>query len=157
MAQKVQVLLVDDIDGGTADETVTFGLDGVTYEIDLTSGHASELRDAFAQWVGHARKVGGRTAAKSTAARGRRSSSSDAQAIREWAKEHGHHVSERGRISAEVKAAYDASHRHISHERREPGPGGVPGSRHVRFRRVARPSARAPRRTARGPERPGLR
>ena len=65
MAQKVQVLLVDDIDGGTADETVTFGLDGVTYEIDLTSGHASELRDAFAQWVGHARKVGGRTAAKS--------------------------------------------------------------------------------------------
>ena len=67
MAQKVQVLLVDDIDGGTADETVTFGLDGVTYEIDLTSAHASELRDAFAQWVGHARKVGGRTTAKSTA------------------------------------------------------------------------------------------
>ncbi|GEK22540.1 histone-like nucleoid-structuring protein Lsr2 [Cellulomonas xylanilytica] len=110
MAQKVQVLLVDDIDGGTADETVTFGLDGVTYEIDLTSGHAGELRDSFAQWVGHARKVGGRTAAKSTAPRGRRSSSGDAQAIREWAKEHGHHVSERGRISAEVKAAYDASH-----------------------------------------------
>ena len=113
MAQKVQVLLVDDIDGGTADETVTFGLDGVTYEIDLTSGHASELRDAFAQWVGHARKVGGRTGTKSasaSSARGRRSSSSDAQAIREWAKEHGHHVSKRGRISAEVKAAYDASH-----------------------------------------------
>lgn len=109
MAQKVQVLLVDDIDGGTADETVTFGLDGVTYEIDLTAGHATELRDALAQWVGHARKVGGRTAGKS-APRGRRSSSSDAQAIREWAKEHGHQVSERGRISAEVKAAYDASH-----------------------------------------------
>ena len=110
MAQKVQVLLVDDIDGGTADETVTFGLDGVTYEIDLTAGHASELRDAFAQWVGNARKVGGSKSAKSSSARGRRSSSSDAQAIREWAKEHGHHVSERGRISAEVKAAYDASH-----------------------------------------------
>ncbi len=112
MAQKVQVLLVDDIDGGTADETVTFGLDGVSYEIDLTSAHAGELRDAFAQWVGHARKVGGRAgSAKGAApARGRRSSSGDAQAIREWAKEHGHHVSERGRISAEVKAAYDASH-----------------------------------------------
>src|SRR3954463_743513 len=109
MAQKVQVLLVDDIDGGTADETVTFGLDGVSYEIDLTAGHASELRDALAQWVGHARKVGGRTASKG-APRARRSSSSDAQAIREWAKEHGHQVSERGRISAEVKAAYDASH-----------------------------------------------
>ena len=109
MAQKVQVLLVDDIDGGSADETVTFGLDGVTYEIDLTAAHATELRDALAQWVGHARKVGGRTASKG-ASRARRSSSSDAQAIREWAKEHGHQVSERGRISAEVKAAYDASH-----------------------------------------------
>jgi len=109
MAQKVQVLLVDDIDGGTADETVTFGLDGVTYEIDLTAGHATELRDALAQWVGHARKVGGRTSSKA-APRARRSSSGDAQAIREWAKEHGHQVSERGRISAEVKAAYDASH-----------------------------------------------
>ena len=64
MAQKVQVLLVDDVDGGTADETVTFGLDGVTYEIDLTSAHAAELRDAFAHWVGHARKVGARTAAE---------------------------------------------------------------------------------------------
>jgi hypothetical protein len=109
MAQKVQVLLVDDIDGGSADETVTFGLDGVSYEIDLTSGHATELRDALSLWVGNARKVGGRTASKS-APRARRSSSSDAQAIREWAKEHGHQVSERGRISAEVKAAYDASH-----------------------------------------------
>ena len=110
MAQKVQVLLVDDIDGGAADGTVTFGLDGVTYEIDLTAGHATELRDALAQWVGHARKVGGRTATRSSAPRGRRSSSGDAQAIREWAKEHGHHVSERGRISAEVKSAYDAAH-----------------------------------------------
>ena len=110
MAQKVQVLLVDDIDGGTADETVTFGLDGVTYEIDLTSAHASDLRDAFANWVGHARKVGGRSTTKAAGARGRRTSSNDAQAIREWAKEHGHHVSERGRISAEVKAAYDAAH-----------------------------------------------
>ena len=110
MAQKVQVLLVDDIDGGTADETVTFGLDGVSYEIDLTSGHATELRDALAQWVGHARKVGARSGTRTTAARGRRSSASDAQAIREWAKENGHHVSERGRISAEIKAAYDASH-----------------------------------------------
>ena len=110
MAQKVQVLLVDDIDGGTADETVTFGLDGVTYEIDLTAGHATELRDALAQWVGHARKLGGRTSSKGGAPRARRSSSGDAQAIREWAKEHGHQVSERGRISAEVKAAYDASH-----------------------------------------------
>ena len=111
MAQKVQVLLVDDIDGGTADETVTFGLDGVTYEIDLTSGHASELRDAFAQWVGHARKVGGRTAAKSTAspADGARRPATPRRSV-SGPRSNGHHVSERGRISAEVKAAYDARH-----------------------------------------------
>ncbi len=58
MAQKVQVLLVDDIDGGTADETVTFSLDGVAYEIDLTADHAAELRESFSRWVGHARKTG---------------------------------------------------------------------------------------------------
>lgn len=112
MAQKVQVLLVDDIDGGTADETVTFGIDGVTYEIDLTSAHAEELRSAVATWVGHARKVGGRApAARASApARNRRAANGGAQDVREWAKENGHPVSERGRISAKVKAAYDAAH-----------------------------------------------
>lgn len=112
MAQKVQVLLVDDIDGGTADETVTFALDGVSYEIDLTATHAAELRESFARWVGHGRKTGGRSSGsgRGTAARSRRSSSSDATAIREWAKANGHKVSERGRISADVKAAYEAAH-----------------------------------------------
>jgi hypothetical protein len=113
MAQKVQVLLVDDLDGGTADETVTFGLDGVSYEIDLTSAHAAELRDSLAQWIGHARKVGGRSGARSAGrAPARRAAAGGGQAgdIREWAKENGYHVSERGRISAEVKAAYDAAH-----------------------------------------------
>ncbi len=108
MAQKVQVLLVDDIDGGPADETVTFGLGGVSYEIDLTTANAAKLRDAFGPWVGHGRKVGGR-AARAASARPR-SSRGDAQAIRDWAKAHGHQVSERGRISAEVKAAYEAAH-----------------------------------------------
>ena len=108
MAQKVQVLLVDDIDGGAADETVTFALDGVSYEIDLTTANAAALRDAFGPWVGHARKVGGRPARAATPRS--RSSRGDAQAIRDWAKAHGHKVSERGRISAEVKAAYEAAH-----------------------------------------------
>jgi len=111
MAQKVQVLLVDDIDGGTADETVTFALDGVTYEIDLTSSHATELREGLASWVGHSRKVGTRTtSASGRPARARRTGGVDAGAIRDWAKANGHHVSERGRISAGVKAAYDAAH-----------------------------------------------
>lgn len=112
MAQKVQVLLVDDVDGGTADETVTFALDGVSYEIDLTSDNASKLRDSLASWVGHARKVSGRStsaSARSAAPRAKRGAS-DAQAVRDWARANGHTVSDRGRISAEVKAAYDAAH-----------------------------------------------
>lgn len=118
MAQKVQVLLVDDVDGGTADETVTFGLDGVTYEIDLTAENAAKLRDALAPWVGHGRRVGGRSSS-GRASSGRSSSGSsssrsaranEAQEIREWAKENGYQVSERGRISAEVRQAYDAAH-----------------------------------------------
>lgn len=109
MAQKVQVLLVDDVDGGPADETVTFAVDGVTYEIDLTTENAAELRGALAVWQGHARKISGRSSSRSSAPRAR-ASRGDAQAIRDWAKAQGHKVSERGRISAEVKAAYEAAH-----------------------------------------------
>lgn len=109
MAQKVQVLLVDDIDGGTADETVSFALDGVTYEIDLTSAHAAELRDALATWVGHARKIGGRSSAGRGGATSRPRRSSDAGLVRAWAKENGYEVSARGRISAEIREAYDAA------------------------------------------------
>ena len=117
MAQKVQVLLVDDIDGGTAEETVTFSLDGVAYEIDLTADHATELRESFSRWVGHARKTGsgsrsggGRQARGAGQSRRSGSSSGDATAIREWARQNGHEVSERGRISAEVRKAYEAAH-----------------------------------------------
>lgn len=114
MAQKVQVLLVDDVDGGTADETVTFGLDGVTYEIDLTSQNAAKLRDALAPWVGNARKVSGRSsgrsASRSSSTSSRSARSNEAQEVREWAKANGYQVSERGRISAEVKKAYDDAH-----------------------------------------------
>ena len=60
MAQRVQVVLEDDVDGGEASETGLFGLDGVTYEIDLNDDNAGKLRDALATWVGHARRSGGR-------------------------------------------------------------------------------------------------
>ena len=60
MAQRVQIILEDDYDGGTADETVSFALDGAEYEIDLSSKNAAGLRDALAPWVAHARKIGGR-------------------------------------------------------------------------------------------------
>jgi len=109
MAQKVQVILIDDVDGGPADETVTFALDGVSYEIDLSAANAAELRDAFARWVGHARKVGGRTARTRRGAGGR-TPSGDSAAIREWARANGFTISDRGRIPANVKEAFDAAH-----------------------------------------------
>lgn len=107
MAQKVQVVLLDDIDGGAADETVTFSLDGVSYEIDLSAGNAAKLREAMAPWVGGARRVGGRT--RTVTRRGAaRSSGGKNTEIREWARASGYSVSDRGRIPAEVKAAFDA-------------------------------------------------
>lgn len=108
MAQKVQVILVDDLDGGSADETVSFSLDGVSYEIDLNSENAAKLRDAFGTWVGHARRVGGRRAAgRRTGARSGGPAGQSA-AIREWARANGYTVNDRGRIPAEIKIAYDA-------------------------------------------------
>lgn len=110
MAQRVQVLLIDDIDGGEGAETITFGLDGVTYEIDLSAKNAAALRDSFATWVANGRKVSGRSTAGS-ARRGRPSrSGKDTAAIRSWAQENGYEVSARGRISRTVMEAYAAAH-----------------------------------------------
>jgi Lsr2 len=111
MAQKVQVILVDDVDGGDAEETVSFTLDGVSYEIDLNAKNAAAMRDALAKWVGHARRVSGR-AGGGRRARGGRSTAagSSSTEMREWARQHGYTVSDRGRISAEVQQAYAAAH-----------------------------------------------
>lgn len=108
MAQKVNIILVDDLDGSEAAETVTFGLDGTTYEIDLNDANASALREALSGYVGHARKVAGgaRRGRKSSAS----SSGSNTKDVREWAKGQGMDVSERGRISADIQQAYDAAH-----------------------------------------------
>jgi len=106
MAQKVQVLLVDDISGAEAAETVLFSLDGADYVIDLTAANAKRLRDDLASWVGHARRSGGRKSSRrSTFSGGARRG--DLGAVREWARNNGHKVSDRGRISADVLAAYD--------------------------------------------------
>ena len=104
MAQRVQVLLVDDIDGSAAHETVTFALDGAKYEIDLTSSHAAELRDSLAKWI----KAGRKASTRTTTTRAR--TSGDVSKIRAWAKANGHAVSERGRIPAPVRDAYNAAH-----------------------------------------------
>ncbi len=108
MAQKVNIVLVDDIDQSDAEETVTFGLDGKEYAIDLNEKNARALRDALALYIGHARAVSGRTS--------RRTSSKSATSgpapseIRAWARENGFDVPERGRVSAEVREAYAAAH-----------------------------------------------
>jgi hypothetical protein len=106
MAQKIQVLLEDDLDGGKADETVTFGLDGTTYEIDLSKKNAAKLRDALAAYVGAGRRVSGKRGTSRGGPRRGPRTSSDSADIRAWAKEQGYDVSERGRISAEIRAAY---------------------------------------------------
>ncbi|WP_183098050.1 histone-like nucleoid-structuring protein Lsr2 [Nocardioides pelophilus] len=106
MAQRVNIVLVDDIDGTDASETVAFGLDGTSYEIDLNEKNAAQLRDALASYVGHARKVGGRrTRAKSAPAAG----GASAKEIRDWARSNGHTVPDRGRIPADVRAAFEAA------------------------------------------------
>jgi hypothetical protein len=114
MAQKVQVLLVDDLDGGEATETVSFALDGTSYEIDLSRKNADELRDAFAKYVGAARKAGrsGGSSGGRSSGRTRGSAAMDrdqAAAIRSWAKKQGLKVSDRGRIPASIIEQYNQS------------------------------------------------
>lgn len=108
MAQRVQIILEDDIDGGTATETVTFGLDGVTYEIDLNEKNAASMREAFARYVGSGRRVAGRRSS-GTSSRGS-SNKGELTKIREWARANGHQVSDRGRISQAVRDAYAKAH-----------------------------------------------
>ncbi|MFR0358312.1 histone-like nucleoid-structuring protein Lsr2 [Streptomyces sediminimaris] len=107
MAQKVQVLLVDDLDGGEADETVTFALDGKTYEIDLTTANADKLRDLLEPYVKGGRRTGGRSSGGRGKARAASGGSQDTAQIRAWAKENGYEVNDRGRVPASIREAYE--------------------------------------------------
>lgn len=106
MAQKVHIVLIDDIDQTDAEETVTFGLDGKEYAIDLNKKNARALRDALAPYVGHARSVSSRTRRSAAKA----ASGAAPAEIRSWARDNGFDVPERGRVSAEVREAYAAAH-----------------------------------------------
>ena len=110
MAQKIQTLFIDDLDGSDAEGTVRFGLDGSEYEIDLNAKHAQQLRDALARYVGAARRVGG-GARRSAARGGRRASASglNTTEVREWAKAQGIEVKDRGRVPAEVVVKFKAA------------------------------------------------
>jgi hypothetical protein len=111
MAQRTQVLLIDDLDGSTANETVDFGLDGSAYEIDLSSENASQLRDALANYVAHGRKSGAiRSNGRRRPVSGARRFGADTADVRVWARGNGYSVNDRGRISTEVLDAYEAAH-----------------------------------------------
>jgi hypothetical protein len=119
MAQKVNVKFVDDLDGSDAAGTVSFGLDGRAYEIDLSDDNATRLRDSLASFISAARKSGGsaaqgsRRTPKMTVAAGSRPKPLDREqtsAIRAWARQNGHQVSDRGRISKAVVDAFQAAH-----------------------------------------------
>jgi hypothetical protein len=107
MAQKVHITLEDDLDGGDATETVSFGLDGRSYEIDLNDKNAKALRDALARYVGAARRSGG---ARGSAAKRRTNVGTSAREIRDWARSNGHKVPDRGRIPSDVREAFEAAH-----------------------------------------------
>jgi hypothetical protein len=108
MAQKVQILLIDDLDGGEAAGTVRFGLDGTNYEIDLNSTHTDELRGVLGPYLSHARRIG--DAARRATRRGHQGNDgSDTAKIREWARAQGIDVKERGRVPANVIEKYRAA------------------------------------------------
>jgi hypothetical protein len=107
MAQKVHITLEDDLDGGDATETVAFGLDGRSYEIDLNDKNAAKLRDALAPYVAAGRRAGG---SRTAAAKRRTQVGTSAREIRDWARSNGHKVPDRGRIPSEVREAFEAAH-----------------------------------------------
>lgn len=105
MAQKTVVLLTDDISGGDADQTLIFGLDGKSFEIDLNDKNAEKLRKALKPYIEAGRKTGGRTSTRGRGA-GATSSGEDTAVIRAWAKENGHEINDRGRVPANIREAY---------------------------------------------------
>jgi hypothetical protein len=107
VAQKVQTLYIDDIDGSEAAGTVRFGLDGTDYEIDLNAAHTDELHATLGTYIDHARKVGG---ISRRTPRGRRSASAiDTTAVRTWAREQGIDIKDRGRVPADIVTRYQAA------------------------------------------------
>jgi hypothetical protein len=110
MVQKMITELFDDLDGSPAVETVRFGYAGRDYEIDLNEEHAAQLDEALATYVEHARRADGGKPRRGRRVEGERRSPEELRTIRQWAREQGLQVSERGRIAADIVAKYDAAH-----------------------------------------------
>ena len=111
VAQKIQTLFIDDIDGGEAEGTVRFALDGAEYEIDLSARHSEELRSALGKYVSHARKVGGAARRPVRPGRGAKSANGalNTTEVRNWARENGFDIKDRGRVPADLVAKYQAA------------------------------------------------
>ncbi|MGI5292709.1 histone-like nucleoid-structuring protein Lsr2 [Nonomuraea polychroma] len=111
MAKQIREILIDDLDGGEANETIAFAIDGSSYEIDLSDPNAKNLRDALTPFVQNARRAsGGPTRRRSAQGRQRAMSREKSSEIRQWAKAHGLPVSERGRIAGTVVQKYEDAH-----------------------------------------------
>lgn len=112
MALQYQAQYIDDIDGtdlGDSAETITFSFNGKDYTIDLGEANAEAFHEAITPYVEAAQKVSG-AKRRSTRKSGGKNSAGDTKAIRAWARENGYNVSERGRIPADVMAAYTDAH-----------------------------------------------
>jgi hypothetical protein len=111
VARQTIVQLTDDLDGTEADETISLGFRGVSYEIDLNAKNGAALEKALAKYLDVARRVSSTRSTRTRATRRSGSNRGDGKvpAIREWARENGYQVSDRGRIAAEIRAAYDAA------------------------------------------------
>jgi hypothetical protein len=114
MARRIVHQLVDDIDGSVLEvgegETVHFSLNGTSWEIDLNSAHAEELRAALEPYITAGRRAGSSSSPRSSAPRKRPGRNPEVAAIRAWANSNGHSLSERGRIPASVVEAYNKAH-----------------------------------------------
>jgi hypothetical protein len=115
MASKTTVQLIDDMDGGEADETITFGFRGATYEIDLAEDHIAEIADFLAPFIEVARRISapslrGRHAVRVGSGNSGRNDKAWLANVRQWAKDNGFQVSDRGRIAQSIIDAYEAAH-----------------------------------------------
>jgi hypothetical protein len=109
MSKRIHYLLIDDIDGSVATETITLTLDGVSYVLDLNADHAASLREAIAGWTVHARRLKAPTRRRGSGPAASSTAGLDLADVRRWARESGYEISDRGRIPGTVLAAYQAA------------------------------------------------
>jgi hypothetical protein len=115
VVQRVITEFIDDIDGSPAERTFTFAVDGTNYEIDLSAQNIAEFKSAIGGFIESARKVNNSRSNNGRRARGARASGGrqsreQTRAVRQWARQHGHNIGNRGRIPASIQQAFDQAH-----------------------------------------------